>query len=80
MVTSRGFIDLAQSDRDTGLLMAMTAAAREAGDLALRYFREGEKTSASIQYKDGGSPVSEADIAVDSLLKERLGPLVPAAG
>ena len=65
---------------NSALLEAMTRAALEAGELALRYFRVGEKTSASIQYKDGGSPVSEADLAVDQLLKLRLEPLLPEAG
>lgn len=62
------------------LLDGMTRAAHEAGDLTLRYFREGAQTSAEVQYKEGGSPVSEADLAADRLLRERLGPLAPAAG
>lgn len=69
-----------QPNGDTGLVEAMIRAALEAGDLALRYFREGASTSASIEYKEGGSPVSEADLAVDKLLKERLIPLLPEAG
>lgn len=68
------------SNRDNGLIEAMTRAALEAGDLALRYFNQGGQTSASIDYKDGGSPVSEADLAVDELLKARLMPLVAEAG
>lgn len=71
---------MALSDRDNGLVEAMTRAALEAGDLALRYFKEGANTSASIDYKDGGSPVSEADLAVDALLKARLTPLVQGSG
>ncbi len=65
------------SDTNTGLLDVMTRAAHEAGELAMRYFREAEQTSAAIQYKDGGSPVTEADVAVDDLLKARLRPLIP---
>ena len=45
------------------------AAALEAGELALAFKREGQvKTWA----KDGGSPVTNADLAVDQLLKTRL--------
>jgi myo-inositol-1(or 4)-monophosphatase len=44
------------------------AAAREAADLALRYFREGVES----WDKSPGNPVSEADLAIDGLLKERL--------
>ena len=54
--------------------------AKSAGAIALSYFSAGAKTSASVSYKDGGSPVSEADFAVDIYLKERLGALVPDAG
>lgn len=53
-------------------------AARDAGNMALHYFRPGAKTAAGIQYKDGGSPVTEADLAVDRMLKERLSRFDPA--
>ncbi len=53
-------------------LRLATQAAQEAGTLALKSFRPGAQTSASVQYKEGGSPVTEADLAVDRLLKERL--------
>jgi myo-inositol-1(or 4)-monophosphatase len=43
-------------------------AAREAGELALKARAGGLK----IWSKDGGSPVTDADLAVDALLKERL--------
>lgn len=43
-------------------------AAREAGELALKARAEGLQ----IWSKDGGSPVTDADIAVDTLLKTRL--------
>ncbi len=47
----------------------LLAAAREAGALALRYFNDGvERWTKSHD----GSPVSEADIAVDRLLHDRL--------
>jgi myo-inositol-1(or 4)-monophosphatase len=46
----------------------MAAAMREAGELALRYF--GARQTAWT--KGDGTPVSEADLAVDALLKDRL--------
>ena len=48
---------------------------REAGALAASTFRGTYKSWA----KDGGSPVSDADIAVDNFLRERLPRLVPGA-
>lgn len=53
--------------------------AAEAGELALRWFRLGEKTSARTDYKHGGSPVTEADLAVDAFLAERLRARFPDA-
>ncbi len=47
----------------------LTQAAREAGALALRYF-EGENRV--WDKPDGAGPVSEADIAVDTFLREHL--------
>jgi myo-inositol-1(or 4)-monophosphatase len=44
------------------------AATREAGAIALKFFREGVKS----WNKKPNDPVSEADIAVDALLKEKL--------
>ncbi|WCR55505.1 3'(2'),5'-bisphosphate nucleotidase CysQ [Bartonella clarridgeiae] len=40
----------------------------EAGDLAMKYFG----CELDVWFKDGNSPVSEADVAVDVFLKERL--------
>lgn len=53
---------------------------REAGAIALRYFRSGLSTSARIWSKSGGSPVTEADVAVDTFLKVRLSQTFPEAG
>ena len=58
----------------------LIAAAREAGVIALAYFRAGERTSARIDYKAGGSPVTEADLAVDAFLRARLGADFAGAG
>jgi myo-inositol-1(or 4)-monophosphatase len=54
----------------------LAQAVREAGDLALTTF------NASLKHwiKGKDSPVSEADIAVDNLLRERLLAIVPSAG
>ncbi len=52
----------------------------EAGALALEFFRPGAPTSAKVMHKAGGSPVTEADLALDRLLKEKLRPLAPHFG
>ncbi len=62
------------------LLPTVRAVTREAGAMAMRYFQPGLKTSAQIWNKAGGSPVTEADMAVDSFLKARLGQALPGAG
>jgi myo-inositol-1(or 4)-monophosphatase len=51
-------------------------AAREAGELAERLRREG----LTIDYKAGNSPVTNADLAVDALIKERLRGARPGYG
>jgi myo-inositol-1(or 4)-monophosphatase len=53
----------------------LAAIVREAGALAASTFRGSYKSWT----KGGGSPVSEADIAVDDFLRERLPRLLPAA-
>src|SRR5947209_15891908 len=69
-----------QVEIDAGALIApLTAAAREAGEIALRYFRHGERTHANIEHKSGGSPVTEADLLVDHFLEKRLREIVPDA-
>ena len=50
-------------------LQLIEAAAREAGELALDYRRQGKVT---VWGKPGGSPVTNADLAVDKLLTEKL--------
>eukprot|EP01042_Synura_sphagnicola_P036154 gene36154-46266_t len=61
------------------LLPAVEAACREAGQLALDLFRPGAKTAAKTWSKAGGSPVTEADIGVDTFLNVRLSALLPDA-
>ena len=58
----------------------LIAAAREAGALVLGFFRPGGATSAEVKAKHGGSPVTEADLAADALLKQRLTQAFPSAG
>jgi myo-inositol-1(or 4)-monophosphatase len=53
-------------------LSLATQAALDAGEIALGYFIPGAQTSAFVQFKHGGSPVTEADLAVDRMLKTRL--------
>jgi len=48
-------------------------AAREAGTLAMRWFRLGERTRARIWTKGKHSAVTEADIETDDYLRRRLG-------
>lgn len=70
-------------DADRSALAArdcLVAAAREAGTLALGFFRLGSATSAKVRSKLGGSPVTEADLAADALLRRRLGEAFPEAG
>ncbi|MGU3538546.1 3'(2'),5'-bisphosphate nucleotidase CysQ [Methylobacterium sp. A54F] len=61
------------------LMPPLRAAIREAASLALPHFREGRQTGARIWSKAGGSPVTEADVAVDTFLKIRLSEIVPQA-
>lgn len=58
----------------------LVSAAHEAGQLALKYFNPGARTSAQVETKTGGSPVTNADIAADALLKRRLQDALPSAG
>ena len=45
----------------------------------MRFFHSGLKTSARIWSKAGGSPVTEADVAVDTFLKVKLSEALPQA-
>jgi myo-inositol-1(or 4)-monophosphatase len=57
----------------------LEAIVREAGRMALGCW-PGHGHTPEVWEKDPGSPVSEADIAVDSFLKNELGALLPSAG
>jgi myo-inositol-1(or 4)-monophosphatase len=60
----------------TSLQAGLEAAVREAGALAIRAL----ETTPKSWSKQGGSPVSEADIAVDNFLRKRLTTLAPDCG
>lgn len=62
------------------LLPLVRELAREAGDTALGFFRRGKPSTARLWSKAGGSPVTEADVAVDAFLKVRLSQALPEAG
>jgi len=64
----------------SSLAPAVRDAARRAGDLAVPYFRAGAQSTAKLWYKGGSSPVTEADIALDTYLKGQLSELLPEAG
>lgn len=61
-------------------LPRLEALTRKAGDIAMSYFRLGERTIAEVSFKGGGSPVTEADFAVDRFLYEEMKRLAPEAG
>lgn len=62
------------------VIEAARRSTREAGQLALGFFRRGGTTTAEVQYKEGGSPVTEADLAVDRLLRGALMQAAPDFG
>lgn len=64
-------------DRDT--IAPLVALATEAGAIALDYFEPGGKTRAGVEWKGDGSPVTEADYAVNRFLEPRLKALWPDA-
>jgi myo-inositol-1(or 4)-monophosphatase len=71
---------LSDKFEDLAFVSRATEIAREAGLIALDYFRHGERTTASVEHKDGGSPVTEADKRVDDFLHARLRSLATEAG
>jgi len=73
-------VNLIPISHGNGLVDSFVEAARNAGELALAYFRPGATTRAEIAHKAGGSPVTEADFLVDRFLRQRLETLLPEAG
>lgn len=64
---------------DPRRLSRLRETIREAATLAMPLFRRGGQTHARIWSKSGGSPVTEADVAVDTFLKVRLSEIEPGA-
>jgi myo-inositol-1(or 4)-monophosphatase len=62
------------------ILPRVEAIVREAGEIALEYFRHGEPTHAEVNLKAGGSPVTAADLLIDHFLRAHLDPLAPDLG
>ena len=58
---------------------AVIAAVGEAAALAMRPWRDGAIPAAKVWEKSKGDPVSEIDLAVDALLKERFAAILPEA-
>src|ERR1700678_4255585 len=79
-MTSANSIDPGLLARAAQALAALVEAARLGGEIAMRDFASGAKTGANVHYKDGGSPVTSADLAVDQFLRARLGAEFPDAG
>lgn len=65
----------AATDRQDDLVL-IREAARQAGEIAMRYFRKDPE----VWFKPGQSPVTEADYAVDSFLREALAAARPDYG
>lgn len=61
------------------LVPALRETIREAAALALPFYKAGGQTGARVWSKAGGSPVTEADVAVDTFLKVRLSAMLPRA-
>jgi myo-inositol-1(or 4)-monophosphatase len=61
-------------------LRLLIEAARAGGAAAMRFFRPGAETSAEVRQKDGGSPVSAADIAANDSIAAILRGARPAYG
>ncbi len=72
--------DSSLSDRAFFALGELADAARRAGEIAMRDFRYGQPSRVPVHIKPGGSPVSDADLAIDRYLSERLRATFPDAG
>ncbi len=62
------------------ILPRVEAIVREAGEIAMEFFRHGSPTHAEVNFKHGGSPVTEADLRIDHFLRGRLEKLAPGLG
>jgi myo-inositol-1(or 4)-monophosphatase len=73
-------LDWERLSHEDAAIVALVEATRAAGVLALDFFRSGERTSAAITKKAGGSPVTEADYVVNRYLEMKLRKILPDAG
>lgn len=64
---------------DAATLARLLAIAEDAGRIALGFFRPGAQTRADVEWKGDGSPVTEADFAVNAFLERELQRLWPGA-
>lgn len=80
MAASLSPLDASLASRGAAALPVLLEAARLGGAIALADFREGAHTSARVEHKHGGSPVTAADFAVDQFLTLRLRQAFPEAG
>jgi myo-inositol-1(or 4)-monophosphatase len=71
---------LSHSFDPAALAPRVEAILREAGRIALDYFRPGRTTAARVTHKHCGSPVTEADLHVDAFLRDALPALAPECG
>lgn len=62
------------------MLAVLERAARAAGAVALARYRPGTAPDARVSYKEGGSPVTEADFAANAVLIEHLRERYPDYG
>jgi myo-inositol-1(or 4)-monophosphatase len=76
---SAGIVGLPLSAHDLETAERLAACVREAGAIAMRYFKPGDQTEAAVNWKGDGSPVTEADYAVNVFLERNLRALWPAA-
>jgi myo-inositol-1(or 4)-monophosphatase len=65
---------------EAALLDTLFAITQAAGEQALPYFKKGSQTDAKIDLKEGGSPVTQADLLVDGFLRQHLVAALPQAG
>jgi myo-inositol-1(or 4)-monophosphatase len=71
---------LPQTFDPAALAPRVEAILRDAGRMALDYFRPGRTAAAEVTQKHCGSPVSEADLAIDAFLHASLPALAPGCG
>ena len=65
---------------ELALLNSLLAITQAAGEQALPFFKAGSQTHARIDLKEGGSPVTQADLLVDGFLRHHLVAAFPQAG